>query len=51
LNTNCDESFVVWKSISVPSRNSTALGSIRTFTPLSSITSSSGLTLSAYSMV
>ena len=44
LKTNCDESLVVWKSISVPSRNRTALGSIRTFTPLSSITSSSGLT-------
>jgi len=51
LKTNCDDIFVVWKSISVPSRNSTALGSMSTVTPLSSTTSSSGLMLSAYSMV
>src|SRR5262245_44188871 len=51
LNTNCEDSLSTFQSISVPSRNSTALGSIRSFTPLSSTTSSVGPTLSTYSMV
>ena len=29
LNTNCEDSLSIFQSISVPSRNSTALGSIR----------------------
>src|SRR5947209_3604914 len=51
LNTKVDESLSTLKSISVPSRNSTALGSINSLTPLSSTTSSNLATLSAYSIV
>lgn len=51
LNTNCEENLSVLKSISVPSRNSTAFGSMKTRTPLSSTTSSLGSTASANSTV
>jgi hypothetical protein len=51
LNTNWAASLLVVKSISVPSRNSTAFGSTKTRTPRSSTTSSPGLGPSAYSIV
>src|SRR5215475_8610125 len=51
LNTKPDDNLSTLKSISVPSRNSTALGSIISLTPLSSTTSSRGAAASAYSMV
>src|SRR4029079_6403630 len=51
LNTKVDDSLSTLKSISVPSRNRTALGSISSFTPLSSTTSSNLLAASAYSIV
>src|SRR5690349_22892212 len=51
LNTKPADSLSILKSISVPSRNITALGSISSLTPLSSTTSSCGCALSAYSIV
>src|SRR6187551_518444 len=51
LNTKVDESLSTLKSISVPSRNMTAFGSISSLTPLSSTTSSNFCALSAYSIV
>src|SRR5262249_51724026 len=51
LDTKPAGSLSTRKSISGPSRKSTALGSIRSLPPLSSTTSSCGATLSAYSIV
>src|SRR6185437_2274175 len=51
LKTNRAPSFSCTKSSSVPIRNRMALGSMKIFTPLSSITSSKGLASVAYSMV
>src|SRR6478735_891864 len=51
LKTNVADNLSVLKSISVPSRNSKALGSTRILTPLSSTTSSLGAIWSAYSTV
>ncbi len=50
-NTKPDDSLSTLKSISVPSRNSTALGSMRIRTPLSSTTSSVGAAEPAISIV
>src|SRR5262249_43222234 len=51
LKTNVADSLSTLKSISVPSRKSTAFGSTSTFTPLSSTISSLFLMSSAYSTV
>src|SRR5260370_20160782 len=51
LKMNCADILSALEPIPVPSKNSTALGSTRIFTPLSSTTSSVGRTSWAYSTV
>src|SRR5436305_734135 len=51
LNTKVEDSLSTLKSISVPSRNITALGSISNLMPLSSTISSNFAASAAYSIV